>query len=79
MAAGLPGGNDFSVFAGELPDEQDIGWAIHGASNMCRALGMLVADSDRLHRSYGLTGTGKATALQALRARAAGPRTIPLP
>jgi hypothetical protein len=30
-------------------------------------------------RSYGLTGTGQATALEALRARATGPRTIPWP
>jgi hypothetical protein len=29
--------------------------------------------------SYGLTGTGKSTALEALRARATGPRTIPWP
>jgi hypothetical protein len=26
---------------GELPDEHDIGWAIHGTSNICRALGLL--------------------------------------
>jgi hypothetical protein len=106
---GLLGGNDFSVFAGELflallldadsvpyseikvtvgqavaeegfresrtgerPDEQDIGWAVHATSNMCRALGLMVTGSDWLDRSYGLTGTGKATALQALRARACG-------
>ena len=100
VAAGLLGGNDFSVFAGELflallldadsvpyseikvtvgqavaeegfresrtgerPDEQDIGWAVHATSNMCRALGPMVTGSDWLDRSYGLTGTGKATAL----------------
>jgi hypothetical protein len=116
VAAGLLGGNDFSVFAGELflallldadsvpyseikvivgqaaaeegfresrtgelPDEHDIGWAVHVTSNMCRALGLLVAGSDWLDRSYGLTCTGKVTALQALRARATGPRTIPWP
>jgi len=109
VAAGLLGGNDFSVFAGELflallldadsvpyseikvtvgqavaeegfresrtgerPDEQDIGWAVHATSNMCRALGLMVTGSDWRDRSYGLTGTGKATALQAPRARACG-------
>ena len=30
-------------------------------------------------RSYGLTGTGKSTALETLRTRASGPRTIPWP
>jgi hypothetical protein len=62
---------------GEPPGENDIGWAIHRTSNMCRALGMLAAGSEWLDRSYGLTETGKATALEALRARATGPRTIP--
>jgi hypothetical protein len=62
---------------GELPGEHDIGWAIHGTSNMCRALGLLTVGSDWSDRSYGLTDTGKATALEALRARATGPRTIP--
>ncbi len=116
VAASVLGGNDFSVFAGELflallldadsvlyseikatvgqavaeegfresrtgelPDEHDIGRAIHGTSNLCRALGLLAAGSDWLDQSYGLTSTGRATALQALRARATGPRTIPWP
>ena len=48
-------------------------------SNLCRALGLLASGSDWSDRSYGLTGTGKATALEALRARATGPRTIPWP
>jgi hypothetical protein len=115
-AAGLLGGNDFSVFAGELflaqlliadsmpssditatvrqaaeeegfrerrtgepPSEHDVSWAIHGTSNLCRALGLLAAGSDWSDRSYGLTDAGKATALEALRARATGPRTIPWP
>jgi hypothetical protein len=64
---------------GEPPGEHDIGWAIHGTSNICRALGLLAAGSDWFGRSYGLTDTGKATALEALRARATGPRTIPWP
>jgi hypothetical protein len=115
-AAGLLGGNDFSVFAGELflamlliadsmpggdimatvqqaadeegfrarrtgepPSEHDVSWAIHGTSNLCRALGLLTAGSDSSDRGYGLTGAGKATAIEALRARATGPRTIPWP
>ncbi|MGD0064272.1 MAG: hypothetical protein ABSB76_12625 [Streptosporangiaceae bacterium] len=32
---------------------------------------------DRRDRSYELTGTGQATALAALQARATGPRTVP--
>lgn len=113
-AAGLLGGNDFSVFAGELllarlvdadrvpssqitltvgqaadeegfrenrtgepPDRHDIGRAIHHTSNLCRALGLLTEGGDWDDRSYGLTTTGKAIALEALRARATGPRTIP--
>ncbi len=62
---------------GEPPREQDINWAIHGTSNMCWALGLLAAGGDWLDRSYALTNTGAATALEALRARATGPRTIP--
>ena len=62
---------------GELPDEHHIGWAVHETSNLCRALGLLAAGGDWRDRSYGLTGTGQATALVALRARATGPRTIP--
>ena len=65
--------------AGELPDEHDIGWAIHETSNLCRALGLLAVGGDWRDRSYGLTSTGQATALAALRARATGPRTIPWP
>lgn len=64
---------------GEPPGERDISWAIHGTSNLCRALGLLAAGSDWFDRSYGLTDTGKATALETLRARATGPRTIPWP
>jgi hypothetical protein len=115
-AAGLLGGNDFSVFAGELflalllvvdsmpgcdiaatvqqaaeedgfrtrrtgepPSEHDVSWAIHETSNLCRALGLLTAGSDCSDSCFGLTDAGKATAIEALRARATGPRTIPWP
>jgi hypothetical protein len=62
----------------EPPDEHDVSRAIHATSNMCRALGLLSAGGDWRDRSYGLSGTGKATALEALRARATGPRTFQL-
>jgi hypothetical protein len=115
-AAGLLGGNDFGLFAGELflallliadtmpgsditatvqqaadeegfrvrrngepPDDEDVSWAINDTSHLCRALGLLTAGSDRSDHSYGLTDAGKATAIEALRARATGPRTIPWP
>ncbi len=61
------------------PDEHDISRAVHETSNLCRALGLLAVGGDWHDRSYGLTATGKSTALQALRARAAGPRTVPWP
>jgi hypothetical protein len=63
----------------EPPDEHDISRAIHETSNLCRALGLLASGGDWRDRSYGLTDTGKATALEALRDRATGPRTIPWP
>lgn len=64
---------------GELPGEQDTGWAIIHTIGLCRALGLLAVGGDWFDRSYELTGVGKATALEALRARATGPRTIPWP
>jgi hypothetical protein len=113
-AAGLLGGDEFDVFAGELflavlldadsvpatqikatvgqaaaeegfrdsrtgepPDEHQIGWAVQETISLCRVLGLLAVGGDWHDRSYGLTDTGHATALAALRARATGPRTIP--
>ena len=61
----------------EPPDEHDISRAVHETSNLCRALGLLAVGGDWRDRSYGLTSTGRSTALEALRARATGPRTIP--
>jgi hypothetical protein len=63
--------------SGESPDEHDISRAIHETGNLCRALGLLAVGGAWRDRSYGLTDTGMATALEALRARATGPRTIP--
>jgi hypothetical protein len=62
---------------GEPPDEHHVSWAVHATSNLCRALGLLAVGRDWSDRGYGLTDTGKATDLAALRARATGPRTIP--
>ena len=64
---------------GGPPDEHHVGWAIHETSNLCRALGLLAVGGDWRDRSYGLTDTGRATTLEALQARATGPRTIPWP
>jgi hypothetical protein len=64
---------------GEPPSEDDVSWAIHDTSKLCRALGLLTSGPDWRDRSYGLTETGKATALEALHTRATGPRTIPWP
>ena len=61
------------------PDEHDISRAIRETSNLCRALGLLASGGDWRDRSYGLTSTGQATALEALRSRATGPRTVPWP
>jgi hypothetical protein len=63
----------------EPPGDAAISWAVHDTSNRCRALGLLAVGADWHDRSYGLTDTGKATALEALRARATGPRTVPWP
>jgi hypothetical protein len=60
----------------EPPGEQDVGWVLHHTINLCRALGLLAVGGDWADRSYELTGAGKATALEALRARATGPRTV---
>lgn len=62
---------------GELPSEHDVSWAIHAILNPCRALGILVEGGDWRDRRYGLTRAGKVTALEALRARATGPRPSP--
>ena len=64
---------------GEPADDHDISWATHATSNLCQALGLLAAEGDWRDRSYRLTGAGQSTALEALRARATGPRTVPWP
>lgn len=61
---------------GQPPGEHDISWAISPTANLCRALGLLAPGSDWPDRRYQLTPVGTATALEALRARATGPRTL---
>jgi len=62
---------------GELPDQHDIGWAVHAILNPCRALGILLEGGTWRDLRYGLTEAGRAIALEALRARATGPRPSP--
>jgi hypothetical protein len=57
------------------PGEHDVRWATAQTVNLCRALGLL-ASGEWPDRSYQLTPVGAATALEALRARATGPRTL---
>lgn len=114
-AASLIGGDQFTIFAGELflalllgagggplhakqaeaivtdavqetgfrdsrtglpPGEHDIGWAIARTVNLCRALELFQPGSTWPDRTYQLTPVGLATTLEALRARATGPRTL---
>lgn len=58
------------------PGEHDISWAISRTANLCRALGLLAPGSEWPDRSYQLTPLGYATALEALRAHATGPRAL---
>jgi hypothetical protein len=76
-AANEAGFRDLST--GKPPSEDHVTWALCQTINPCRALGLLSVGTDWNDDSYGLTATGKATALEALRARATGPRTNPLP
>lgn len=62
---------------GELPNERDVSMAIHTTMNPARALGILIEGGTWRDLSCGLTDAGKATALEALRARAAGGRPSP--
>ncbi len=61
------------------PTEDDVRWVVHDTINLCRALGLLSEGAAWNEDSYGLTAIGKATALEALRARATGPAMSPLP
>jgi hypothetical protein len=64
---------------GKPPTDDDVRWVVYDTINLCRALGLLSVGAEWNEDSYGLTAIGKATALEALRARATGPRTNPPP
>jgi hypothetical protein len=55
------------------PTDDDVRWVLHDTINLCRVLGLLSVGAAWNEDSYGLTAIGKATALEALRARATGP------
>ena len=76
-AANEAGFRDLST--GKPPSDDHVRWALYETINPCRALGLLSAGAGWNDNSYGLTATGKATALEALRACATGPRTSPPP
>lgn len=59
------------------PERHTISRAIHTTTNLLRALNLLATGGDWNDRSYGLSDVGKATALEALRLRATGPRPSP--
>jgi hypothetical protein len=59
--------------------DDDVRWVLHDTINLCRALGLLSVGAAWNEDSYGLTAIGKATALEALRARATGPAMSALP
>jgi hypothetical protein len=61
------------------PTEEDVRWVLFDTISLCRALGLLSVGAAWNEDSYGLTAIGKATALEALRARAVGPAMSPLP
>jgi hypothetical protein len=61
------------------PTEDDVRWVMYDTINLCRVLGLLSVGAAWNEDSYGLTAIGKATALEALRARATGPATSPPP
>jgi hypothetical protein len=65
--------------ANKPPTEDDVRWVIYDTINMCRALDLLSVGAAGNQDSYDLTAIGKATALEALRARATAPATSPLP
>ena len=60
---------------GEPPEDFEMSWAVQDTLNQCRSLDLLAIGADWQDRSYGLTDIGKATALEALRALATGPRS----
>ena len=66
-----------STDTGAPPDDRDIGWARRQTTNLLRALDLLTTGGGWQDRSYGLTPTGRAVALECLHHRATGPRSSP--
>jgi hypothetical protein len=62
---------------GEPPGNQPVNWAIGDTLRLCRVLGLLSIGGEWQDRVYGLNIGGRATALEAFRARATGPRSTP--
>jgi hypothetical protein len=62
----------------EPPTSHQISWAMHETLNLTRSLGLHTGTGDWRDRRYELTEIGRATAAQALWARATGPRSHPL-
>ena len=62
---------------GDPPGDQPVNWAIGDTLRLCRVLGLLSIGGEWQDRVYGLNVGGRATALEALRARATGPRSTP--
>jgi hypothetical protein len=60
---------------GTPPSGREVSWALAETTNLLRALGLLSVGAGWHDRRIGLTESGKATALEALRARATGPRS----
>lgn len=66
-----------SADTGDPPDDRDISWAWHQTTGLLRALDLLASGGDWQDRSYRLTPTGRAVALECLHHRATGPRSTP--
>lgn len=66
-----------STDTGAPPDDRDIRWAWRQTTNLLRALDLLTTGGGWQDRSYGLTPTGRAVALECLHHRATGPRSSP--
>jgi len=63
--------------AGEPPDREAVRWAIHRSLRRPELLAMLRRAGPWQDPVFSVDGLGRATALEALRARATGPRRSP--
>lgn len=65
------------IRTGSPPDKRMVSWAIHDTLSWCGALGLLATGGDWPGTRYQVTSTGRATALEALRAHATRPSATP--